>query len=126
MNNNMITEKDIKILKTYETPLGRITNWAVILFPFILGVGIFFNLYLASRIGNNAGYDLIHLTQTWVQGVEINNQYSGMFLAAIQRLETAILQLSFTVIFAILAYAYHKRRRMDLRILETLKNNGLL
>jgi len=122
----MITEKDVKVLKIYERPLGKITNWMVLLTPIFLILFSLFNLLQAVRIGSAAGYDFIILLQIWIKGVDVNSQYSGLFISAIHRLETAILSLSFAMMASILAYAYYKRRAMDLRIRETLKQNGLL
>ncbi|MCJ7774216.1 MAG: hypothetical protein MUP22_13920 [Desulfobacterales bacterium] len=122
----MITEKDIKVLKIYETPLGKITDWVVILTPLFLTLFGLFNLLLGSKIGDNVGYDFISLLQSRIKGVDINSQYSGLFLAAMERLTTAFIQISFAFMTSILAYAYYKRRAMDLRILQTLVLRKLL
>lgn len=122
----MITEKDIKILNIYNTPVGKITDWVVILTPLFMTVFGLFNLFLGTRIGDNAGYDAISLLHAWIKSVDLNTQYSGLFIAAMERLTTAFLQIGFAVMTSILAYVYYKRRAMDLRILETLKQKGLL
>lgn len=126
MTDTMITEKDIKTLKSYDTPLGRIANLAIIFVPVFLFMTCMFNLYLASRTGLNAGYTFPTLFVNWIKGVNVNAHYSGFFVAALERLGTAMLQLGFAIILAILAYAYYKRKNTDKRILETLKQNNLL
>lgn len=125
MTDNMITEKDIAFLKSYETVLGKIMNWAVILMPVFLFLLCGFNLYMASRISGNAGYDLGYLLQLWIRGVNPYAEYSGMLVVAMERLLAAALQVCFAIVFVILAYAYHKRRKMDYRILATLKSKGI-
>jgi len=125
MTDNTISENDIKSLQSYETSLGKIANWAIILAPLFLMILCFFNLYLASRIGYNDGIDFLTLLQTWIKGVNVNDMYPGIMVLALDRIGTAVLQLGFSIIFAILAYAYHKRRKMDLRIIATLRNKGV-
>jgi len=126
MTDNTITEKDVKTLQSYETFLGKIVNWAVILTPvFLIGLCLF-NLYLASKIGKNAEVDLFDLLQTWVKGVNVNDAYPGIVVFGLERIGMAVFQFGLSVIFAILSYAYHKRRKIDLRIIATLKNKGLL
>ena len=122
----MITENDIKALTRHETRLGKIANWAVVVAPICLVLASILNLHLASRIGSNVGFDLIQLFQSWIEGIDLNKQYSGIVLKSMERLTTALLQIGFAVVLSILAYAYHKRRKMDVRILETLKCCGAL
>lgn len=122
----MITEKDIKVLNIYNTPVGKITDWVVILTPLVMILFGFFNLFLGTRIGDNAGYDVIPLLHAWIKSVDVNSQYSGVFIAAMERLTTAFLQIGLAVTTSLLAYVYYKRRAMDSRILETLKQKGLL
>lgn len=126
MASIMITEQDIKALKSYNTPLGKIANLAIVFVPIFLFITFILNLYLASRISLNAGYSFSALFMNWIKGVNVNAHYSGFFVAALERLGTAMLQLGFAIILAVLAYAYYKRKNTDKRILETLKQNNLL
>jgi hypothetical protein len=126
MTDTMITEQDIKTLKSYDTPLGKIANLAIIFAPIFLFMTCIFNLYLASRIGLNAGYPFPALLVNWIKGVNFNADYSGFFVAALERIGTAMLQLGFAITLTILAYAFYKRKNTDKRILETLNKNNLL
>jgi len=121
----MITDKDIQVLRRHESRSGRIANSAVVIAPVFSVVMGALNLHLASRIGSIAGVDLVQLFQSWIEGVDVNSQYSGLYLKAMGRLTTAVLQFGFAIILAIIAYGYHTRRKMDARILGTLKRSGV-
>jgi hypothetical protein len=122
----MITEKDIKILKRYETRMGKIAHWIVIsAAPFFALVGCF-NLWLASRIGNIGGYSLGDLFQGFIEGINLNNQYSGLYLKAMERLSTGLFEIGGASVFLIMIYSYNMRRKMDMRILKTLRESGVI
>ena len=122
----MITEKDIKALRRHQSRSGRIASWAVVIAPVFLVVMGVLNLHLASKIGSIAGVDLVQLFQSWIAGVNVNTQYSGLYLKAMERLTTALLHFCFAIILFIFAYGYHSRRKLDSRILGTLKRSGVL
>ena len=122
----MITEKDIKTLRRHQGRSGRIASWAIVIALVFLVVMGLLNLHLASRIGSIAGVDLAQLFQSWLTGVEVNSQYSGLYVKAMARLTTALLHFVFAIILFILAHAYHSRRKLDTRILGTLKCSGVL
>jgi hypothetical protein len=122
----MITENDIKTLKRHETRMGTIAYWMLIFAPIFLVVIGCLNLWLASKIGNSNGQSLSYLFQSWIEGINVNQQYSGLYLKALERLETALFQFGLALIFIILSYGYHRRRKMEIRILEALRQTGLL
>ena len=122
----MITDSDIKALRRYKTRSGKIANWIIVIAPIFLFVVGILNLHLASKIGSNEGYSLWALFQSWIEGINVNKQYSGLYLKAMERLETALLQFGLSLILSIMAYDYHKMRKMNARILETLKHTGVL
>ena len=97
----MITQKDIKALKLHETRMGRISSWAPILGFIILVVVGVLNLKLASNIGSTGGYSLKTLFYSWVQGFDASQQYPGIYLLGIERLETALLQFGMAVFMAV-------------------------
>ena len=121
----MITEKDIQILKSYDTPLGKIVTIGVTLVPLFLLALCLINLFMASSVGNAAGYDLSSLFRFWFSGVDVKHQYYGIFISALARLHAAVLQFSLAITVAMMAVMYHKRRKMDQRILETLKSKNV-
>jgi len=122
----MITKSDIKALKRHETRSGKIVNWISVITPIFLFVIGILNLHLASKIGINEGHSLWVLLQSWNEGISFNQQYSGVYLKAMERLETAFLDFGLSLILSIMAYGYHKTRRMNARILGTLKHSGVL
>ena len=122
----MITEKDIKMLKRYETRMGKLAHWILIFTTPLLFVGGCFNLWLAFRIGNIQGYNLGHLFQSFIEGLNLNKQYSGAYLKAMERLVTGLSELWAAIIFAVILYSYNLRRKMDMRILETLRESGAI
>ena len=122
----MITEKDIRALRVHETPMGIIAHWALAIAPlFFLVMGVL-NLWLASKMGGNAGLDLIHLFQNWGKGIEVGSQYPEPYLIAMQRLTNALLLIGGAIPLFILAYSNNKRRKLDARIVATLKEAGLI
>ena len=122
----MITEKDIKTLKYHETRSGKITSIALIALPILLIIVGVLNLYIASRYGSNVKVDLFQLIQNWFEGIDVTKQYTGMYLKAMERLETAFLDFGLALILAPLSYGFHKIRKMYSRILKSLTNNGIL
>ena len=122
----MITEKDRKDLSWHQTATGKIYSWCLFMIPFFILVMGVLNLELASRIGDRAGYNLGYLFQSWIAGVDVSTEYSGTYVKAMERLTTAVLQFGLTLVFSIAAYAHYRARKMNARILETLKQGGLL
>ena len=122
----MITEEDIRALKVHETRTGIIAHWALVIVPlFFLVTGVL-NLWLALKTGGCAGLDLIHLFQNWGKGIEVGIQYPEPYLRAMQRLTTALLLIGGAIPLFILAYGNNKRRKLDARILATLKEAGII
>ena len=99
---------------------------AVIVAPIFLVIMGVLNLSLASRIGGNVGVELYQLFQGWIEGVDVTKQYYGMYVKAMERLTTALLQFGLAFVLSIVAYGYHRKRKMYARILETLTRSGML
>jgi hypothetical protein len=119
----MITEKDIKTLTQYQTPSGKIAYWLLMIAPIFVLVAAIINLHNASRIASYEGYNLMHLFKGWINGIDVKATYSGLYLKAMERLTTALMEIGYSLILSIFAYGYHKRKKMDERIIETLKNS---
>ena len=117
----MINQKDIKALKQHETLYGKIANWIFIGAPILFFVIGILNLKLASVIGSKNGYDLNMLFHDWIQGVDVNKQYSGIYLKAMERLTTALLQFGGALIFTVAVYANQILIKRNKRILDTLR-----
>ena len=82
------------------------------------------NLYTASKWGNIANLDNIDLVKMWFSGIDINSNYSGAFLKSLERLETAIMQLGFALVFGIVAYNAKIQRTAYSKIIEIFKNHN--
>ncbi len=122
----MITEKDIKVLNHYRTRAGKTAYWASILVPIFFLVVAIINFHYASAIGSHEGINLAQLFTDWEEGIDIDSQYSGLYLAAMECFTNALLQMGLAIFSSVFAYAYHSRRKMDERILETLKSNKII
>lgn len=108
MVKTMITQKDIKALTFHRTRFGRIATWIVFILPifcFIMGA---LNLHVAARIGRYSGHDLGSLFHSWFKGVEVDKQYTGLYLKAMDRLTTALLGFGTGFILSIVAFGLHK------------------
>ena len=118
--HNMITEKDIRNLRRHQTTMGKVYSWFLVVIPFFVFIMGVLNLELASKIGGRAGYSLANLCQNWIAGVDVSAEYSGIHVKAMEMLSTAALHFGLTLVFSIAAYAHHKTRKLNTRILETL------
>ena len=78
----MITEKDIKRLKYFNTRTAKVGFYFFLFFPIFLLIMGGLNLQLASKLGKYAGYSLGDLLKSWVEGVDIHKQYSGFYIKA--------------------------------------------
>ena len=120
----MITENDIKLLKRHETQMGKFEYWLLIFAPlFFIVIGCL-NLWFAFLLGNSQGYNLGYLFQGVIEGINLNQQYSGLYLTALERLEVALFEFGLAIFFLLMFYSYNRRRRVDMRVLETLRQSG--
>ena len=122
----MITEKDIKMLKRHETRMGKIAYWMIIIGPIFLVVIGCLNLWLAFKIASSRGCNLSCLFQCFIENINVNQQYSGFYLKVMERLSIALLYFVLAFILFIQCYGYYLRRKMEIRILETLRQSGVL
>ena len=122
----MITEKDIKMLKRHESRMGKVALWIIMLpIPIFFVCGCF-NLWLAVQICNIQGYNIYELFHRFFEGIDINTKYSGIYLKAMERLITGLSELWLAGIVSIVVYGSKLRRNMEMRILETLREKGVI
>ncbi|MGA1871380.1 MAG: hypothetical protein ACMUJM_22855 [bacterium] len=126
MVKNMITKKDIRALSAHKTRLGKISGWVIIILPFFFLIIGVLNLRLAAKIGGYSGYDLKTLSYNWYKGIEVNKQYSGIYLKAMDRFSIAVFDFGTALILSIVVLTLHKTKRMYSRILETLENANII
>jgi len=122
----MITEKDIKNLKFFDTKFAKFVYYFVIIIPFFWLIMGGLNLQLASKLGDNAGYSLSELFNAWSSGIDLQKNYSGRHLMAIQRLQTSLTNFAFAVVCTILPFVFNKVRKRNKRILITLIHHEIL
>ena len=122
----MITQKDIKILKLHETRMGKISHWMLILAPVFFLAMCLLNLKTASEIGNKIGYNLMNLLQSWIHGIDVNKQYSGIYLLSMERLSTALLQFGTALVMSVFILTNQILRKRNMRILKTLRDCGVI
>jgi hypothetical protein len=128
-NNQSATEitMDKKIkrsLSKYRGKKGHIFYFLLLFAPFFLFLMGILNLYTASKWGNTANLDNIDLVKMWFSGIDINSNYSGAVLKSLERLETAIMQFGFALVFGIVAYNAKIQRTAYSKIIELLKNHN--
>jgi hypothetical protein len=85
----------------------------------LLAVGIA-NLHLSSRFAHMAGLTMRELFDRSLAGITLSEQYSGTFLRAVERLQTGLMEIVFSVGFFILWPAALKGMARNARILNSL------
>lgn len=122
----MISEKDIKELKFFNTKFAKFVYYFTIFIPIFFLIMGGLNLKLASNFGNNAGYSLGDLINTWSAGIDLHKNYSGLYLKALERLQTSLTDFAFSIILTILPFGFNKMKKRNKRILDTLIHHGIV
>ena len=122
----MITEKDIKRLKYFNTRFAKIVFYGLLFFPIFLLIMGGLNLHLASKFGKYAGYSLGDLFKSWIEGIDIHKQYSGFYIKALERLEASLTDFMFSIIFLCGPVIFVKSKKINERLLNTLIQNGVI
>ena len=122
----MITKNDVRALRLHESRSGKIVNMVIIVAPIFLAIMGILNISLAARIGSDLEVELYQLFNSWIDGVDVSKQYNGMYIPAMGRLSTALLQFGLAFFLSIVAYGHHRKMKMYARILATLTHSGTL
>ena len=125
MCETMITEKDLKELRSYQTRNGKIKFWSFIAGSFIFLSIALLNLCSASKIGSLQGFNLVQIFRCWGEGINLDAQYSGIFIAVRDRLTISFSQIAVAIMILIFAYDHSRRSKLSKRILAFLKSEGL-
>lgn len=120
----MITEKDINYLKKSQAPMMILAiRWifpAVILLFVILG---FLNIALAKKFAAADGLTFNTFIQYWINGIQLHDAYSGMYLKALERWGTALFQLGLALAFFLPIWLFrraeYQRSRRILHFIES-------
>ena len=113
-----MTDKDITVLRrqtSRRTVLTiKIAIPAMILLNVIAGA---LNVRLSSRFATLAGTTFRDVIAQWFAGIDVNGQYSGLFIKATERWTTSLMQFTVAIIFTIMMAITLKRIARDRRTL---------
>lgn len=119
---NPITAKDVKALQKSRQKSPRYVAPALLFAMAVLYlVGGLLSLRWCARIARYDGMALSDVFYGWIQGVDITASYSGIYLAALERLSTAALYLGMVVPFVILGWVAIVTNRRNRRIIDYIE-----
>jgi hypothetical protein len=121
--HGMITESDIKALRTTSSKSYRVILLTV--FPF--GIVVFFacgvvNFLLSARFAETAGVTMREVIGTCFSEPSASQQYSGMLLKAVGHFETGLMEVVAVAFYAGLMGIAWKQHRMNTRILKFIED----
>jgi len=122
----VISEKYKQSLSRYEGKRGALLYGITFFTPFfLLAIGSL-NIWLALRIGSVGDFTLADFTHVWIDNIEMRSEYrySGIFLAGLQRFNTAIIQFSLALVLFPIAFEVRFQRKRDRVILDFLRKHG--
>lgn len=121
-----LTDKDITVLRrqtSRRTVLTiKIAIPAMIILNVIAGV---LNLRFSSFFASLAGTTFRDVIAQWFNGIDVNAQYSGLFIKATERWTTSLMQFTVAIIFTImLAVTLRRiaRERRTLAFIDETRN----
>jgi hypothetical protein len=120
----MVTASDIEHLKRSQTRSASIGSWLLPLVGCVLIVGGVLNIHLGSKLAAMEGVGFGELFSQWFQGVDIDAQYSGVFLMAVTRFQMGITGFVYGVLIAMVSYAYIRSIGRNRRILTFIENHS--
>ena len=96
-----------------------------------LGIMIFvvvgvINLHFCSRFAELAGMNMAEIIRSWFHGIDISAQYSGKFLKALERWDTAIIEFSVPGIMALMTVSARQAMKRNARILKFIEEKSNL
>ena len=116
-----ITEQDIKALKKTSS---KSQQWALFILPlmvlFLLTMATL-NLSLCHRFASMEGLDISEVFSKWVEGFSITDHYPGTLLMAIQRLETALIEIFLVILFGFLFWTRKSSFKRNARLLKFIE-----
>jgi len=122
----MLSEKYKQSLTRYEGKKGVFLYGITLLAPFFLMAMGGLNIWLALRISGAGDFTLGDIMRVWFDEIDMQGEYrySGIFLAGLQRLNTAIIQFSFALVLFPMALWERFHRKRDRAILDALRKHG--
>ncbi|MCX6991866.1 MAG: hypothetical protein NT011_01860 [Kiritimatiellaeota bacterium] len=119
-----ITEKDLRVLRKRTSKGTRIA--VMIAFPVVIVFNVvagIINFHLSARFASFVDLTFPQVIQKWFEGTSVTEQYTGIFLKAIERWTTGLIQITFAVFFAVLLISTLKRIARERRILAFIEEN---
>jgi hypothetical protein len=120
----MLTAGDIKHLKRSQTRSAKIGIWLLPVVACVLIVGGVLNIHLGSKLAAMQGMGFGELLCQWFQGIQIDAQYSGVFLMGVTRFQMGITGLVYGVLVAVFSYFYGMSVRRNKRILTFIEDQS--
>ena len=120
----MLTASDIKYLKRSQTRSAKIGIWLLPVVTCVLIVGGVLNIHLGSKLAAMQGVGFGELFCQWFQGIQIDAQYSGVFLMAVTRFQMGITGFVYGVLVAVVTYAYTRSIGRNKRILQFIEEDS--
>ena len=117
----MLTANDIKHLKRSQTRSAKIGMWLLPVVTCVLIVGGVVNIHLGSKLAATQGVGFGELFCQWFQGIQIDAQYSGVFLMAVNRFQMGITGFVYGVLIAVVTYTYTRSIGRNKRILQFIE-----
>lgn len=118
----MLTASDMRHLKRSQTSTARMGTWLLPVMTCILIVGGVLNIHLGSKLAAMQGVASGALLGQWFQGIQIDGQYSGIFLMAVTRFQIGITGFVYGVLVGVFSYFYAQSVHRNRRILEFIES----
>ena len=120
----MLTENDRKQLE-FLISKRRIFSekmlLGVIFFTLFMGA---VNIWLSAQIAGFEGYSFNAFMERYAAGISSHEQYSGIFIKAVERFTVGIGCFGLVVVQAVNWWGMKRQREQTQRIVETLKQSG--
>lgn len=119
----MITEEDIRYLRKLEKPTNTfLMRWLPPIAMVLLIAGGIVNQWLAVRFAAIDGLSFTTFLQQWFNGIDVHKLYSGVYLKALERWDTALLQFGLALGFLLPLWIFNRieirRKKRILRFIE--------
>lgn len=120
----MLTANDIRHLKRSQTRNAKIGIWLLPVVTCVLLVGGVLNIHFGSKLAAMQGVGFRELFRQWFEGIQIDAQYSGVFLMAVTRFQMGITGFVYGVLVAVVSYAYTRSIGRNKRILKFMEEHS--
>jgi hypothetical protein len=121
---SMLEVSDIKHLKRSQTRSAKIGIWLLPAVACVLIVGGGLNIHVGSKFAAMQAVGFGELFRLWFQGIQIDAQYSGVFLMAVTRFQMGITGFVYGVLVAVFSYFYGKSVQRNRRILKFMEDHS--